>query len=84
MYKYTYLPVVEYNDLCKAIYERFGRKVDAVDVFGMEVEEGYYDYSLDQNLNCLPDNCAITYTYIKSVLKKDFNLHTKSILIYIY
>ena len=84
MYRYSYLPVVQFEELQKAVKERFKKVITEEEIFWEDVEEGIYSYPLDAPLAVLPPERAINYHFIKTSLEKDFNLFTKEVLIEVY
>lgn len=83
MYKYSYIPIVCIEDVSTAMEARFGRTVSIEELFDEFHKNTYMYYSLDRDkeVGQLRPEIAILYTLMKTVLKKDFQIHTKGVLI---
>ena len=84
MYKVSYMPILTMYDIADAIEKRFGRNIEASDLFGEEYANSVYcPYFLDRDkeLSEMSYEEAAIYIFVKTVINKDFGIYTPQILI---
>lgn len=84
MFNFNYTPIVSINDIGEAMTQRFGRTIEASELFE-EPHRGtcmYYSLDIsDKALGQMEPLKANTYMFMKAVINKDFNVHTAGVLI---
>ena len=84
MYNFNYTPIVSMSDISEAMNKRFGRAIEASDLFEEPHKGTCMYYSLensDKTLGQMEPIKANTYMFVRTVINKDFNIHTAGILV---
>lgn len=84
MYKSEYIPIVTFEDINEAMHARYERAVSLSELFENPVSGTYMNFRLDyaaKEIAKMDPSKGMLFTFIHTIMEKDFNIHTPSILI---